>query len=151
MSTPARTCTFLLIQVESSHKSKSGFMEDFCDGKLFSVHPLFSVHCNFDTTSSTDSVILLSLLKQTVHSYVHMKQRFHLSKNGIVPKPRLQGAQQRDVYQAVLFHHTPSLQSPSFPNSLLTKRYTHRFLIKRKPINWTYVCNKLEVVVELSE
>jgi len=34
------------LQVESCHKSKSGFMEDFCDGKLFSVHPLFSVYCN---------------------------------------------------------------------------------------------------------
>ena len=36
----------LLLQIESMHKSKSEFMEDFCDGEIFAVHPLFSVHCN---------------------------------------------------------------------------------------------------------
>lgn len=73
-----------------------------------------------------------------------MKQKFHLSKNGIVPKQRLQGAQQRDVYQAVLFHHTPSLQFPSFPNSSLTKRYTHWFLIKKKTHKLNISVHKIE-------
>ena len=27
----------------NGHKSKSGLMEDFCDGATFAVHPLFSV------------------------------------------------------------------------------------------------------------
>ncbi len=35
-----------LLQVESGHKSESGFLEDFCDGEFFSAHPLFSVHAS---------------------------------------------------------------------------------------------------------
>ena len=34
------------MQVESGHRSQSGFLEDFCDGKAFATHPLFSVHVN---------------------------------------------------------------------------------------------------------
>ncbi len=36
----------MLLQIESGHTSKSGFMEDFCDGKFIKAHPLFSVHTN---------------------------------------------------------------------------------------------------------
>lgn len=31
-------------QVGSGNLSKSGFIEDFCDGKFIEAHPLFSVH-----------------------------------------------------------------------------------------------------------
>ena len=32
--------------MESGHKTSSDLMEDFCDGKVFAVHPLFSLHLN---------------------------------------------------------------------------------------------------------
>ncbi len=36
----------VILQVESGYMSKSGFMEDFCDGNFIKAHPLFSVHMN---------------------------------------------------------------------------------------------------------
>ena len=36
----------VLIQVENGHKTSSGTLEDFCDGEVFTSHPLFSCHCN---------------------------------------------------------------------------------------------------------
>ena len=35
-----------VIQVESGHRTSSGLMEDFCDGRAFAAHPLFSLHSN---------------------------------------------------------------------------------------------------------
>ena len=34
----------LMLQIENGHKSETGYRGDFCDGKVFSSHPLFSVH-----------------------------------------------------------------------------------------------------------
>ena len=35
-----------VMQVESGHRTSSGLMEDFCDGRAFAAHPLFSLHSN---------------------------------------------------------------------------------------------------------
>ena len=35
---------FLHLQIENGHKSQTELLHDFCDGKVFSSHPLFSVH-----------------------------------------------------------------------------------------------------------
>ena len=32
--------------MESGHKTSSDLMEDFCDGKAFTAHPLFPLHLN---------------------------------------------------------------------------------------------------------
>lgn len=37
--------TFLM-QIESGHRTSSDLMEDFCDGRAFAEHPLFSLHSN---------------------------------------------------------------------------------------------------------
>lgn len=31
-------------QITRGHKSKTTYLEDYCDGKAFSAHPLFSFH-----------------------------------------------------------------------------------------------------------
>lgn len=33
----------MYIQIASGHQSTSGYMKDFCDGKRFQSHPLYSV------------------------------------------------------------------------------------------------------------
>ena len=33
-----------MLQIENGHKSETGYREDFCDGKEFSSHPLFSAY-----------------------------------------------------------------------------------------------------------
>ena len=35
---------FLRLQIENGHKSQTEFLHDFCAGKVFSSHPLFSAH-----------------------------------------------------------------------------------------------------------
>lgn len=37
---------FFSLQIKKGHKSASGYFEDFCDGKVFESHPLFSVYNN---------------------------------------------------------------------------------------------------------
>ena len=41
---PKQLLMFDCLQVEKGHQSDSHIKEDFCDGKAFSQHPLFSVH-----------------------------------------------------------------------------------------------------------
>jgi len=33
-------------QIKNGHKSKTSFLEDYCDGEIFATHPLFSLHSN---------------------------------------------------------------------------------------------------------
>ena len=32
------------LQIENGHKSQTEYLEDFCDGKVSTSHPLFSLH-----------------------------------------------------------------------------------------------------------
>ena len=36
--------SFYLMQIKNGHKTDCNILEDFCDGKAFASHPLFSLH-----------------------------------------------------------------------------------------------------------
>ncbi len=46
MLTMIQTVLVFPFQIKKGHRSTSGYLEDFCDGKVFKSHPLFSVYTN---------------------------------------------------------------------------------------------------------
>ena len=36
------TCVVCILQVVNGHKSRDGFLHDYCDGRMHATHPLFS-------------------------------------------------------------------------------------------------------------